>query len=171
VAACRALYIKFHERISQRLESGAAGYHYIDDMRALCVARHPILSDHLARFFERFDIATVPVVGMRQARSNVSSYDPDLVLCDYGLLTPTHLERWRADPASRGVPIVAVSMTKRPADVADVDGRGLAGFIYLPTIDSEVTRALFATLRRRRDGVTSPKRLSWPGTTPVARRR
>jgi hypothetical protein len=87
------------------------------------------------------------------------------------LLTPAQLARWRADPASAGVPIVAVSMTKRPGDVADLEPRGITGFIYLPAIDADATRALFAALRRRRDGVASPKRLSWPGTTPVARRR
>jgi hypothetical protein len=139
-------------------------------MRAFCVARHPILSEHLSRFFERFDVAAVPIVGLRQARSTILSYDPDLVLCDYDLLTPAELGLWRADPACAAVPMVAVSMTKRPDDVAD-QARGITGFLYLPTIDPETTRTLFAAVRRRRDGVASPNRLSWPGTTPVVRRR
>lgn len=147
-----------------------AGRHYIDVMRALCVARHPILSDHLSRFFERFDVAAAPIVGMRQARSMVSSYDPDIALCDYDLLTPTQLALWRADPASAGVPIVAVSMRKRPDEVAGLDARGVAAFLYLPAAHPDAVRRLFTTLRRRRDGVVSPE-LSWPGTTPAARHR
>lgn len=100
----------------------------------------------------------------------VSSYDPDLVLCDIDLLTPTQLELWRADPASAGVPIVAVSLRKRPDEVASLDARGVAAFLYLPAIDPDAVRALFSALRRRRDGVASPE-LSWPGKTPAARQR
>lgn len=140
-------------------------------MRVLCVARHPILSDHLCRFFERFDVAAAAVVGVRQARMKVSSYDPDLVLCDYDLLTPTQLELWRADPSCAGVPIVAVSMSKRPDEIVPFEERAVLGFVYLPTLDPDVARAMLSKLRRQRDGVATPKRLSWPGTNPVAHRR
>jgi CheY-like chemotaxis protein len=140
-------------------------------MRILCVARHQMLSEHLCRFFERFDVAAAPAVGMRQARSSLAAHDPDLVFCDYDLLTPTQLELWRADPATRGVPIIAVSMTKRAHEVGAITERGVVGFLYLPTVQPETARALFASLRRRRDGVVSPTPLSWPGPTPVARRR
>jgi DNA-binding NarL/FixJ family response regulator len=146
-------------------------HHYIDVMRALCVARHPILSEHLTRFFERFDVAAAPVVGMKQARMAVSSYDPDLALCDYDLLTPVQLESWRGDAASNEVPIIAVSMTKRPDEVTTLQMQGVFGFLYLPTLDPDAARALLARHRRRREGVATPKRLSWPGTTPVTRHR
>jgi CheY-like chemotaxis protein len=139
-------------------------------MRALCVARHPILSEHLSRFFERFDVAAAPIVGMRQARSAASAYDPDLVFCDYDLLTPTQLELWRADPACANVPIVAVSMRKRPDEVAALDCRGVVAFLYLPNADPDALRPLFAALRRSRDGVASPG-LSWPRTASAVRQR
>ena len=140
-------------------------------MRVLCVARHQILSEHLCRVFERFDVAAAGVVGMRQARTSIATHDPDVALCDYDLLTPTQLELWRADPASGGVPIVAVSMTKRPHEVTATEERGVVAFIYLPKLEPETARALFTALRRRRDGVASPNLLSWPGTTPVVRQR
>ncbi|HEY4306120.1 MAG TPA: hypothetical protein VGM82_16735 [Gemmatimonadaceae bacterium] len=140
-------------------------------MRVLCVARHLILSEHLSRFFERFDVAAAPVVGMRQARTTISSYDPDLVLCDYDLLTPTQLALWRADPSASGVPIVALSMSKRLNEIVPIDARGVYGFLYLPTLDPATVRTLFASLRRQRDGVAMPKRVSWPGTTPAVRHR
>jgi hypothetical protein len=131
-----------------------------------------MLSEHFCRVFERLDVAAAPVVGLRQARAALSSYDPDLVLCDYDLLTPTHLELWRGDSASAAVPIVAVSLTKRPDEIdARLEARGVAAFLHLPTLNPTAARALFSTLRRTRDGVASPNRLSWPGTTPVARYR
>jgi len=140
-------------------------------MRILCVSRHPVLSEHLCRFFERFDVATTAVVGMRQARASITLHDPDVALCDYDLLTPTQLGLWRADRAASKVPIVAVSMTKRPPDVTAVEERGVVGFLYLPTLEPETVRGLFATLRRQRDGVASPSTLAWPGTTSVVRSR
>jgi len=140
-------------------------------MRILCVARHPILSEHLCRFFERYDVATTAVVGMRQARTSITLHDPDLALCDYDLLTPTQLGLWRADRAAGKVPIVAVSMTKRPDEVTAMEERGVVAFLYLPTLQPETARGLFATLRRQRDGVTSPSTLAWPGTTSVVHYR
>jgi CheY-like chemotaxis protein len=140
-------------------------------MRMLCVARHPILSEHLCRIFERFDVATMAVVGMRQARMSITLHDPDIALCDYDLLTPTQLGLWRADRAASKVPIVAVSMTKRPREVTAIEERGVVAFLYLPTLEPESARALFAALRRRRDGVASPSTFAWPGTTSVVRSR
>ena len=140
-------------------------------MRVLCVARHPVLSEHLCRVFERFDVAAAAVVGMRQARVSTRLYDPDVALCDYDLLTPTQLGLWRADRTAGNVPIIAVSMTKRPHEVTPIHERGVVAFLYLPTLDPGTVRGLFASLRRARDGVVSPNSLSWPGTTSVVHRR
>jgi DNA-binding NarL/FixJ family response regulator len=137
-------------------------------MRVLCIARHPILSEHLCRFFERFDVAAVPCTGVRSARGMMSAYDPDLTICDYDLLTTAELERWRADAATNGVPIVAVSMTKRPNEVRLDGATGVVGFLYLPTVSPAAAQQLLTTLRRRRDGVITPNELSWPRTTRVA---
>src|SRR4051812_14100754 len=103
-------------------------------MRVLCVARHPVLSEHLCRIFERFDVAAVPCVGVRRARALISAYDPDVVICDYDLLTVSQLDQWRNDAAASPVPIVAVSLTKRPSEVRLLDAIGVVGFLYLPTV-------------------------------------
>lgn len=140
-------------------------------MRVLCVARHPILSEHLCRFFERFDVAAVGCVGVRQARSLISAYDPDVAICDYDLLTAQQLEQWQRDAAACRVPIVAVSLTKRPNQVRVFDAPGVVGFLYLPTVSPITAQQLLLSLRRRREGVASPDQLQWPGTAPVARIR
>jgi DNA-binding NarL/FixJ family response regulator len=138
-------------------------------MRVLCVARHPILSEHLCRFFERFDVAAAPCVGMRSARGMIAAYDPDIVICDYDLLTTTELESWRADASTSPVPIVAVSMTKRPSEVRLAAATGVVGFLYLPTVSPVAAQQLLTSLRRSRDGVATSSELSWPGTTRAAR--
>ena len=140
-------------------------------MRVLCVARHPVLSEHLCRFFERFDVAAVPCVGVRQARALISAYDPDVAICDYDLLTASQLDQWRKDAAASRVPIVAVSLTKRPSEIRLLDAAGVVGFLYLPTVAPITAQQLLTSLRRRREGVASPNQLSWPGTAPVARMR
>ena len=144
---------------------------YIGIMRVLCIARHPILSEHLCRFFGRFDVAAVPCVGVRSARAMASAYDPDIAICDYDLLTASELEQWGADASAGRVPIVAVSMTKRPSEVRLIDATGVVGFLYLPAVSPIAAQQLLATLRRQRDGVATPNDLSWPGTTRIAQKR
>jgi hypothetical protein len=140
-------------------------------MRVLCVARHPILSEHLCLVFERFDVAAAPAIGMRHARTLASTYDPDVAFCDYDLLTARELDLWRADAAAAGVPIVAVSLTRPASEVALAEGQGVVGFVYLPTLDPAAVRELLAALRRPRDGVLPPAPLAWPGVAPLRRRR
>jgi DNA-binding NarL/FixJ family response regulator len=138
-------------------------------MRVLCVARHPILSEHLCRFFERFEVAAAPCVGIRSARGMITAYDPDIMICDYDLLTPSELEGWRADASTKTVPIVAVSMTKRPGEVRLAAATGVVGFLYLPTVSPITAQQLLTSLRRPRDGVAASNELSWPGTTRAQR--
>lgn len=137
-------------------------------MRVLCIARHPILSEHLCRYFERFDVAALPCVGVRSARGMISAYDPDIAICDYDLLTASELQRWRDDAGTSAVPIVAVSMSKRPSEVRLAAATGVVGFLYLPTVSPVAAQQLLTSLRRHRDGVITPNELSWPGTTRVA---
>jgi DNA-binding NarL/FixJ family response regulator len=142
--------------------------HYIAVMRVLCIARHPILSEHLCRFFERFDVAAAPCVGVRSARGMISAYDPDVAICDYDLLTASELDQWHAGAATSAVPIVAVSMTKRLNEVRLGQASGVVGFLYLPTVSPIVAQQLLTSLRRQRDGVVTPNELSWPRTARVA---
>jgi hypothetical protein len=152
-------------------------------MRALCVGRHPYLSEHLCRFFERLGVATIPCVGMSAAVRDIASCEPDLVICDYDLLATMPLTNWETDPALATVPVVAVSMTRQPGEAHLLDVNGIAGFLYLPTLDPDDAQRFLSGVRRTRPvereggAVTSPTSetldslLPWPGTTRVAELR
>jgi DNA-binding NarL/FixJ family response regulator len=131
-------------------------------MRLLCVARHEFLSAHLARFFETLGVATVPVVGLQGAIDAAASCEADAVVCDYDLLATIPLDGWERDPLLSRLPVVAVSLTRRPDEVHVLDVNGIAGFLYLPTLDrAQASRVLGAAMSRRR-GVSAPASLAWP---------
>ena len=71
------------------------------------------------------------------------------------------------------VPIIAVSMTRNPGEAHLADVNGVAGFLYLPTLEPGDAQRLFAAVRRQRNrGIHPPDTLPWPGTTtPVAHMR
>lgn len=138
---------------------------YILRMRVLCVGRHQILSEHLCRFFEEYGVAAVPCVGLRDAMDRIPQDEPDAVICDYDLLATMPLTGWENDPALRDTPVIAVSLTRHPGEAHLMDVNGIAGFLYLPTLDPADARRLLASVSRTR-GVAAPTRLPWPATTP-----
>jgi hypothetical protein len=62
---------------------------------------------------------------------------PDVVICDYDLLVAAPLADWERDPILCEVPIIAVSLTRRPEEAHFVDANGIAGFLYLPLVDDD----------------------------------
>ena len=108
--------------------------------RALCVGRHRYLSEHLGTFFRELGLATECVVGLDDARRSALQQRPDLVLCDYDLLATASLQGLEQDEHLSRVPIIAVSLTRRPDEVHLLDVNGIAGFLYLPTLDHETAR-------------------------------
>jgi DNA-binding NarL/FixJ family response regulator len=136
-------------------------------MRVLCIGRHPYLSEHLCRFFQRLGVETIPCVGITEAAESVRIDNPDAVICDYDLLTPMSLSAWEQDPALAQVPIIAVSLTRNPGDTHLLDGNGIAGFLYLPTLDLDDAHRVLAAARRN-GGVEAPSVLSWPGSRQAA---
>lgn len=146
---------------------------YILTMRVLCVGRHPYLSEHLGRFFEKLGVDTIPCVGMADAPALVSAYDPDAIICDYDLLAPTSLPSWQSHSILSRVPLIAVSLTRHPGEAHLFDISGLAGFLYLPTLQPEDAHRVLDAVHRKRGGggINPPNVLPWPGTTPVARFR
>jgi len=125
---------------------------HIDPLRALCVARHPILSDHFARYFAGLGIETRDAVGLQQALTVSRDFDPDLVISDYELVATLSLEAWEADELLSRVPVIAVSLTRRPNEAHLLDVNGIGGFLYLPSLDSvaalRVINAAAAAQRR-----------------------
>lgn len=103
-------------------------------LRALCIARHSYLSEHLARYFANMGIATAGVVGLN-ATAQRSDPPPDLVICDYDLLSSIPLDEWEKDDLLSSTPVVAVSLTRHSEELHLFNSSGIAGFLYLPTLE------------------------------------
>lgn len=136
-------------------------------MRALCVGRHPYLSEHLGTFFQELGVETTCVVGLEAALATAREVVPDVMIGDYDLLATIPLDRWECDPILSRVPVVAVSLTRRPDEVHLLDVNGLAGFLYLPTLSRDDARRVLAAVRRPTPGVSAP--YSLPSTLEWAR--
>jgi DNA-binding NarL/FixJ family response regulator len=125
-------------------------------MHAVCIARHRILSDHICSVFRAAGIACEAVVGFAEGMKVARSRFPDVVICDYDLLVAAPLDEWERDALLVEVPIIAVSLTRRPEEAHLANAREIAGFLYLPTIEEEmITRMLHAAAGR--DGVRAPE--------------
>ena len=117
-------------------------------LTAVCVGRHRFLSDHLGLFFSRIGLRTHCVVGLDEAFDTVRRLAPDLVLCDYDLLAATAPDRWRNDAGFARVPVMAVSLTRRPEEMHILDVNGVGGFMYLPTLDPQSAMRSLEMARR-----------------------
>ena len=136
-------------------------------MRVLCIGRHPFLSEHLCRFFQRLGVETIPCVGIAEAPESIRIENPDAVICDYDLLATISLSAWERDPNLAQIPIIAVSLTRNPDETHLLDTSGIAGFLYLPTLDLDDAHRVLAAARRR-GGVEAPSVLPWPGSGQAA---
>jgi CheY-like chemotaxis protein len=127
-------------------------------MRVLCVGRHIFLSEHLCRFFREVGAECEPAVGAADALRVASRWEPHVVVSDYDLLSPALLDTWASEPALASVPVLAVSLTRRPEDSSPVESSGPAAVVYLPGLDREQALALLNAAHRSA-GVSAP--LSW----------
>lgn len=122
-------------------------------MRVLCVGRHSVLGHHLASLFRDFGAETCAAVGLAEALDVARSFAPQAVVCDYDLLATVSLAEWERDPLLSRVPIVAVSLTRRPEEVHVLDVNNVAAFLYLPSLERDDGVRLLAALGRS-DGAT-----------------
>lgn len=129
---------------------------------ALCVGRHRYLSDHLGTYFRALGLTTTCVVGIEEAIRAAQRELPDLVLCDYDLLATAHLEGWERDGRLSSVPLIAVSLTRRPEEVHLLDINAIAGFLYLPTLDASAARRALGLGDVRAPGWSTPPEWSHP---------
>ena len=107
-------------------------------LRALCVSRHEFVSEHIARFFGAHGIATEPVVGVEAAVEAAQRIAPDVILCEHELLTGIPITAWENDAYLSSTAVIGVSLSRRPNEAgATCDLNGVAGFLYLPTLDVE----------------------------------
>ena len=119
-----------HESGSAASQGNAAS----QPLRALCVARHCFLSEHIARYFSQWGVVTTNAVGLDSAAESVGDIAPDVVICDYDVLANIPLERWERNPLLAKIPVIAVSLTRHADELHVLDVDGIAGFLYLPTL-------------------------------------
>jgi DNA-binding NarL/FixJ family response regulator len=105
-------------------------------LRALCIARHCFLSEHIARYFARMGVITTEAVGLEAAVEVARGASPNVVICDYDLLATIPLEKWERDELLSKIPVIAVSLTRHSQELHLLDVNGIAGFLYLPTLDT-----------------------------------
>lgn len=121
-------------------------------MRAVCISRHVFLGEHICSIMRSAGIECESVIGLREGMDVSRAAKPDVVICDYDLLATSPRHEWQHTPGYADLPIVAVSLTRRPEEAHLVDGRTIAGFLYLPAADSaDVERTVLdATARSAR---------------------
>ena len=138
-------------------------------MRVLCVGRHQFLSEHLCRVFGELGAECEAAVGTSDASARAERFQPHVVVSDSDLLSGPLLDGWAMEPALHDVPVLAVSLTRRPGEAAPVPHAGIAGVIYLPRLDRTRALALLAAANRPR-AVVAPSefRVAAPDA-PVAR--
>ncbi len=115
---------------------------------ALCVGRHRFLSEHLGVYFSRIGLQTRCVTGLDAALGAVRESAPDVVICDYDLLATIPIEAWEHEAAFARVPVIAVSLTRRPEEMHVLDVNGIGGFLYLPTLDPTAALRVLEMTRR-----------------------
>lgn len=125
-------------------------------MRALCIGRHPYLSEHFARFFRDLGLETTAVVGIEDAGRAADAVRPGLVLCDYDLLATRPLDEWERHSILGRVPTIAISLTRRADEMPLLDVNGIAGCLYLPTLDHDDTRRVLGAACPRGYSLPSP---------------
>jgi hypothetical protein len=125
-------------------------------MRLLCIGRHEYLSEHLCRFFRDLGTQCKPAVGIGDAVRAAAAFEPHLIVAESDLLNPIVLDGWSREAVLAGVPVLAVSLTRRPGENISADLCGLAGVIYLPTLDRASALSLLEGARKPR-GVDVPQ--------------
>ena len=125
-------------------------------MRLLCIGRHQFLSEHLCRFFSDLGSDCEPVVGLANVLAVAGEFEPHLVIAEGDLLNPAVLDAWSRESVLAGVPVLAVSLTRRPEESIRADLCGPAGVLYLPALDRSTVIALLEGARRPR-GVDVPQ--------------
>jgi hypothetical protein len=121
-----------------------------DTLRAVCIARHHFLTAHLARYFSGLGIHTHELVGLGHS-ADVVVAPADIVICDYDLLVTLPLRKWEQHPLLSTIPVVAVSLTRKSQELHLLEFDGIAGFLYLPTLEGrQALQILRAAARRPR---------------------
>lgn len=88
-------------------------------------------------------------MGLGDAARAVRARRPDVIIGDYDLLATQSLDEWERDMELSSIPVVAVSLTRRPDELHPFDINGIAGFLYLPTLAPDDARRAVAAASPR----------------------
>ncbi len=103
-------------------------------------------------------VVTSEAVGIEAAVESVDRVSPDVVICDYDLLATIPLDAWEANDLLSRTPVIAVSLTRHAQELHLLDVNGIAGFLYLPTLEHEpAMRILEAAAARPRFTLNAPR--------------
>jgi hypothetical protein len=80
-------------------------------------------------------IDTSNAVGLESGAKLAAKLAPDVVICDYDVLATIPLDSWEHDTLLSRTPVIAVSLTRHAAELHLLDINGIAGFLYLPTLE------------------------------------
>ena len=127
---------------------------------ALCVGRHEFVSEHIGRFFGELGLSTECVVGVEGAVEAAQRISPDVILCEYELLTSFPLTAWENDERLSSTAVIGVSLSRRPNEALRLDLNGVAGFLYLPTLDADNARRVITA-------AAASTRAHYPSTAPA----
>jgi hypothetical protein len=102
--------------------------------------------------------------------SAATEFEPHVVVSDCDLLTSAVLEAWTSASSLANVPVLAVSLTRRPEESLPEVVSGVMAVVYLPTLDREHALALLEGVDRPR-GVVAPAdyRVAPPPPSAIAR--
>jgi DNA-binding NarL/FixJ family response regulator len=96
-------------------------------------------------------VATINAVGLDSAAKAAADASPDVVICDYDVLASIPLQEWEHDVLLSNTPVIAVSLTRHAEELQLLDVNGIAGFLYLPTLEqAPALRILQAAASRSR---------------------
>ena len=137
-------------------------------LRALCVARHPYLSDHIARFFAGLGVETRDAAGLSDALVISRIFEPHLVICEYEVLVSLSLEAWERDELLSKTPVIAVSLTRRSHEAHLLDVNGIGGFLYLPALDRDAAMRVISASASRPHYTPAPVSTSPVGEAEAA---
>jgi CheY-like chemotaxis protein len=127
--------------------------------RALCVARHPYLSAHFASLFSDLGLEAKGARGLEEALATSRTFTPDVVICEYELLTALPMDVLETDRLLSQSPLIAVSLTRRAQEAQLMHMSGVSAFLYLPMMEPDTAvRAIASAVAhgRQRYVASSP---------------
>jgi hypothetical protein len=129
----------------------------------LCIARHDFISQHIARFFARAGTRTPSAVGLDEGATRAMECHPDVVVCEYDLLATLPLGVWEHEDELSRLPILAVSLTRRPGEAHLLDVNGISGFFYLPALTEDAAQQVLEGATRGIVRAPAESPLTWVG--------